>query len=484
MLLRATSKCVTAPKFCRRPKSWVALARKARQAVIMEGMPTLLLRRLPHAEVLDDPEFLEPYRLDESPVAGNLPLAVVKPRSPEDLRELVRLAKSEGFGLVPRGAGTGKAGGCVPTGRAVVVDMGAWPGQIQVSSQNLTLTAPASAWLRDVKSAAEAADLFYPPDPNSWPLCAFGGSLATNAGGPNACKYGMTRHWVLAVDALMDDGEIHSFGIGSVKANAGPNLAQLLIGSEGIFGMITGATVRLIPKPTEFLTLLLPVADFQDLLELPGQLCAKGFLPAAFEFFDPAVLAELREKGPEEARRLPGTALAILEFDDRGCASEAFIAALTEALGPVSEHLQLASESRQRDHIWNIRRLTSAFLKELHPKKVSEDIVVPRSRIPDFFEGLESLRIPAVTYGHLGDGNLHVNLLAAGETEPAELERQVMDLFKLAVELGGTLSGEHGIGLAKREAFLALSDPGQIELLRSLKRAWDPDGIFNPGKVI
>ena len=444
-------------------------------------LPTL---RLPHAEVLEQPEILEPYRFDESHVAGNLPLAVVKPKSREDLRELVRLAKAEGFGLVPRGAGTGKAGGCVPMGRVVVVDMGAWPGETHVSNQNLTLTAPASAWLRDVKSAAEESNLFYPPDPNSWPLCAFGGSLATNAGGPNACKYGMTRHWVLAVDALLADGEIHSFGIGSVKANVGPSLAQVLIGSEGILGLIVGATVRLIPKPTEFLTLLLPVSNFRDLLELPGQLCANGFLPAAFEFFDPAVLAELRESGPEEARRLPGTALAILEFDDRGCTSEAFISSLTEALGPVSEHLQMASESRQRDQIWNIRRLTSAFLKEIHPKKVSEDIVVPRNRLPEFFEGLESLKIPAVTYGHLGDGNLHVNLLAAGETEPGELERQLMDLFKLAIKLGGTLSGEHGIGLAKRDAFLALSDPAQIELLRGLKRVWDPAGIFNPGKVI
>ena len=447
----------------------------------MSTLPTL---RLPHAEVLEHPETLEPYRFDESHVVGNLPLAVVKPKSREDLRELVRIAKAEGFGLVPRGAGTGKAGGCLPMGRAVVVDMSAWPGEIHVSNQNLTLTAPASAWLRDVKGAAEDSNLFYPPDPNSWPICAFGGSLATNAGGPNACKYGMTRHWVLALDALMADGEIHSFGIGSVKANVGPSLAQVLIGSEGIFGLIVGATVRLIPKPTELLTLLLPVSHFQDLLKLPGQLCAKGFLPSAFEFFDPAVLAELRESGPEEARRLPGKALAILEFDDRGCTTEAFISSLTDALGPVSEHLQIASESRQRDQIWNIRRLTSAFLKELHPKKVSEDIVVPRNRISDFFEGLEKLKIPAVTYGHLGDGNLHVNLLAAGETEPVVLERQLMDLFKLSINLGGTLSGEHGIGLAKREAFIALSDPGQIELLRALKRAWDPAGIFNPGKVI
>lgn len=444
----------------------------------------MLNLRLPHATVLTGDDSLEAYRRDESHVTGPMPLAVVRPRSASDLRELVRLAKAENFSIVPRGAGTGKAGGCVPTSNSVVVDLSHWPGVIEVSKQNLTLKAPASAWLRDVKGAADDAKLFYPPDPNSWLICAFGGSLATNAGGPNACKYGMTRNWVLSVDALMGDGEIHTFGTSSVKQNVGPNLAQLLIGSEGIFGMILGAVVRLIPQPSEFITLLLPAHRFEDLLDLPGQLCASGFLPSAFEFFDPAVLTELRVHGPEEARRLPGEALAILEFDDRGCSSDPFIASLVDALGRTAEHLQIASEARQRDQIWAIRRLTSAFLKERHPKKISEDIVVPRSRISEFYSRLEQLKIPVVTYGHLGDGNLHVNLLSAGETEATELNEQLMSLFRLSVELGGALSGEHGIGLAKRDAFLTFSDPYQIELLRSLKRAWDPNGIFNPGKII
>jgi FAD/FMN-containing dehydrogenase len=444
----------------------------------------LLLSQLPDTEVLLDREALEPYRRDESHLEQPAPLAVVRPRSPAALRALVGLAKREGFGLVPRGAGTGKAGGCLAHGPSVVVDFGAWPGDIQVSRPDLLLRAPCSAWLREVKGAAEAEGLFYPPDPNSWPLCAFGGSLATNAGGPNACKYGMTRHWVLSVDALLADGEVHTLGIGSVKANTGPSLVQLLVGSEGIFGLIVGATVRLIPLPQQRLTLLLPVARFEDLIELPGILCAAGYLPSAFEFFDPAVLSELRAHGPEEARRLPGEALALLEFDDRDCAGEAFMAGLLEVMGPLASQVQAATEARQREDLWAVRRMTSAFLKERHPKKVSEDIVVPRSRLKDFFAGLERLGIPAVTYGHLGDGNLHVNLLAAGETEPALLEAQLMDLFRLSVSLGGTLSGEHGIGLAKRAAFLELAEPGHLAMLRSLKQALDPDGIFNPGKVI
>jgi glycolate oxidase len=443
-----------------------------------------LLKGLPEATVIRDPSDLEAYLRDESHVRGVLPLAAVKPHGPAALRELVRRAKAEGFGLVPRGAGTGKAGGCVPTDRSVVVDFSAWPGELSVSPQDLCLRAPASALLRDVKAAAAAHGLFYPPDPNSWESCALGGTLATNAGGPNACKYGMTRHWVLAVDALLEDGEVHTFGIPSVKANAGPNLAQLLVGSEGIFGFIVGATLRLTPAPREFTTLLLPVRRWSDLLDLPGRLFAAGFLPSAFEFFDPAVLAELRAHGPEEARRLPGEALAILEFDERGCTSDAFLEALLDLLGPLADGLEVAADERQRQAIWGVRRLTSAFLKERHPRKVSEDIVVPRSRLAEFFEGLERLGLPAVTYGHLGDGNLHVNLLAAGETDPAVVESQVLALFRLAVSLGGTLSGEHGIGLAKREAFLALADPAQLRALRALKAALDPCGIFNPGKVI
>jgi len=439
---------------------------------------------IPEARILTDLGDLAPFLEDESHLRGVPPLAVVKPHGPAALRELVRRAKAEGFGLVPRGAGTGKAGGCLPTERTVVVDFSEWPGEIQVSPQDLCLRAPASAPLREVKATAEGHGLFYPPDPNSWESCALGGTLATNAGGPNACKYGMTRHWVLAVEALLEDGELHTFGISSVKANAGPSLGQLLIGSEGLFGFIVGATLRLTPLPREFTTLLLPVKRWEDLLDLPGRLCGAGYLPSAFEFFDPAVLAELRAHGPEEARRLPGEALAILEFDERGCTSEPFLEGLLDLLGPLADGLEVASDARQRQGIWALRRMTSVFLKERHPKKVSEDIVVPRSRLREFFVGVERLGIPAVTYGHLGDGNLHTNLLAAGETDPALLERQLMDLFGLALSLGGTLSGEHGIGLAKRKAFLALADPAHLRTLRALKQALDPSGIFNPGKVI
>jgi FAD/FMN-containing dehydrogenase len=439
---------------------------------------------LPEATVIQDPDSLEPFLLDESHLHGLRPLAVVRPHGPAALRELVRRAKAEGFGLVPRGAGTGKAGGCLATERTVVVDFSRWPGDIRLSPQDLCLHAPVSAPLREVKAAAEAAGLFYPPDPNSWESCALGGTLATNAGGPNACKYGMTRHWVLSVDVLLEDGEIHTFGIPSVKANAGPALGQLFIGSEGIFGFIVGATLRLTPLPREFCTLLLPVKRWEDLIDLPGTLFGAGFLPSAFEFFDPAVLAELRAHGPEEARRLPGEALAILEFDERGCTSEPFLEGLLDLLGPVAEGLEVAADARQRQGIWAVRRMTSVFLKDHHPHKVSEDIVVPRSRLREFFTGMERLHIPGVSYGHLGDGNLHVNLLAAGETAPPELDRQLMDLFRLAISLGGTLSGEHGIGLAKREAFLALSDPAHIQTLRALKGALDPHGVFNPGKVI
>ena len=181
---------------------------------------------------------------------------------------------------------------------------------------------------------------------------------------------------------------------------------------------------------------------------------------------------------------MPGEGLALLEFDDPGCGSEAFLERLLELLGPVAEDVQSATDARQREALWAIRRQTSVVLKDHFPKKMSEDIVVPRSQVRAFFEGVEKLGLPLVAYGHLGDGNLHVNFLGAGECAPEEMDAHLMALFRLCISLGGTLSGEHGIGLAKREAFLTLSDPYQIAALRAIKRALDPSALFNPGKVI
>ncbi len=441
------------------------------------------LDALPDSRVLRNPAQTSEFTHDESHVRGPSPRAVVKPRSAAALRELVARAGDEGFTLVPRGAGSGKAGGCVPSLGSIVVDLSDWPGEIQVNTANLTLSAPASAPLAAVRERADAQGLWYPPDPNSWPLCSFGGSLATNAGGPNACKYGMTRRWVLSVDALMADGEVHRFGIDSVKQNTGPNLAQLLVGSEGVFGMILGATVALLPRPREHLTLLLPLPDAALLPGLPARLFAAGLVPSALEFWDAAVLADLRAHGPDDARQLPGEALVLLEFDDPGCSHAGFIEPLLDALGPLADTAQLATTGVQREALWAIRRTTSVHLKQRFPKKVSEDVVVPRDRLPEFFARLATLDARTVSYGHLGDGNLHVNLLHAGELDGAALDAALDPLFALCIELGGALSGEHGIGLAKREAFLTHSDPFTIKALRGIKQALDPKGVFNAGKV-
>ncbi|MDR2560475.1 MAG: FAD-binding oxidoreductase [Holophagales bacterium] len=440
------------------------------------------LAKIPNAAVIDLPEALECFRTDESHIIGDLPLAVVKPKGPDALRALVSVAKGEGLTLVPRGTGTGKAGGALPVGASIVVDLSEYPGELKASPEAMALRAPASVFLRDAKSAASEKGLFYPPDPNSWDQCSFGGSLATNAGGPCACKYGVTRHWVLSVDALMEDGEIHRFGVEIVKNNAGPNMTQLLVGSEGIFGIITSAAVRLIPAPKERVAMLLPVSSWGDLLGLPSRLVGGGLVPSALEFWDPQVLQHLRQFGPEEAKSLPGEALAILEFDDAGCTGEKFLGDLMDFLGPLAEHAQAAKDERQREAVWAVRRQTSTMLKEHFPHKVSEDIAVPRPKIEAFFEGAQRLGLPIATYGHLGDGNLHVNIL--GKLGRKEMDAHIMTLFRLVLELGGTITGEHGIGLAKRDAFLALSDPWQVQAIRAMKKALDPCGVFNAGKII
>jgi FAD/FMN-containing dehydrogenase len=208
-----------------------------------------------------------------------------------------------------------------------------------------------------------------------------------------------------------------------------------------------------------------------------------GLLPCAFEFWDPAVLEALRRHGPPDARRLPGEALAVVEFDDAGCTGAAFLSGVLDAMGEMAESAQVAAGEAQRAAVWDIRRQTSAVLKERYPGKVSEDVAVPRSRIGEFFEGAKGLDPPAVTYGHLGDGNLHVNFLLGGG-EGKDAEKAADALFRLALGLGGTITGEHGVGLAKRRAFLELADPWRVGASRALKRALDPCGVFNAGKVI
>lgn len=443
-----------------------------------------IFNKINEATIITDKQILQSYCHDESHITGALPLAVIKPRSLDAIYNLVQIAKQEGLGLIARGAGTGKAGGCLAIQRDIIIDMTDYVGQIYVSKSDLCLTAPASYILKDVKKAALDHGLMYPPDPNSWDICTFGGSLATNAGGPCSCKYGMTRNWVLSVDAIMDDGKVHSFGISSVKCNTGPSFSQLLVGSEGIFGIIIGATVRLIPKPNNLLTLLLPVEQWYDLLDLPSKLFSAGYLPCAFEFWDPDVIHNLRLNGPEVARRMPGIALALLEFDDPDCQSEAFLNGLLDVLGPLADYLQLAMDAKQRAAIWSIRRITSTHIKEFYPKKISEDIVIPRSNIKTFFTSIKEMSIPIVTYGHLGDGNLHINLLEAGNIDINILECQLNDLLKLCIDVGGAISGEHGIGLAKKEAFIKFTDPYHIKSLQSIKYSLDPNCIFNPGKII
>jgi FAD/FMN-containing dehydrogenase len=226
------------------------------------------------------------------------------------------------------------------------------------------------------------------------------------------------------------------------------------------------------------------VREWHQLLDLPARLVGAGFLPSAFEFWDPAVLRDLREHASGDARRLPGEALALLEFDDPDCTQDAFAERLLEVLGPIGDQIEVARTAAQREALWRIRRTTSSHLKARFPHKISEDVVVPRTQLAAFFARCEALGLPMVSYGHLGDGNIHVNFLGAAALPPAERDAALNALFRLCLELGGTLSGEHGIGLAKRDAFIALSDPWQIDALRRIKQALDPDGIFTPGKVI
>ncbi|MEZ0119888.1 MAG: FAD-binding oxidoreductase [Holophagaceae bacterium] len=442
-----------------------------------------LFEHIPDATFLFDQHDLGAYQRDESHIQGLVPWACIRPRSPKALKALVKFAQQEGWALIPRGSGTGKAGGClVDQDRALLVDFSEWPQELMIDPVGMQLTASCSVPLRKVKEEAEAQLLFYPPDPNSWMHCSFGGSLATNAGGPNACKYGMTRNWIVSIDCLMSDGDIHTLGIHGTKDNAGLNLTQLLIGSEGTLGFITKATARLLPKPKEFLTLLISFDNMKDLIRLPGKFSQSGYKPSAIEFFDPLVLQELKNGGLPEARKIQGHAFAIVEFDHEGCTSDLFLASC-ESLFSAATHFQVASDQRQREDLWALRRLTSSFLKERYPSKISEDISIPLNQLESFFYHLEQLQLDCVTYGHLADGNLHVNFLNRDHKSLDAFEDSILNLFRLTKQHGGSLSGEHGIGLAKKKAFVELTDPYTLRAMIKIKQSLDPFNIFNPSKI-
>jgi glycolate oxidase len=411
---------------------------------------------------------------------------VVLPGTVQEIAAIARLCSGGGVPLVVRGAGTGYTGGAVPTRGGVVLSMERLNRILEIDEVNLLAVVEPNVITGQLQRAVEELGLFYPPDPASLDTSSIGGNVAECAGGPRAFKYGTTKRYVLALEAVLPTGEVVRTGSKAVKNVVGYDLTQLLVGSEGTLAIITKVTLRLIPKPPARATLTAGFADIRGAVDGVTALIRRRVVPAAIELIDGdslrAVESHLGGSYPE--------ALLIVECDGTAAAVEEEIGRVESACRDAGAvQVTRAADDAKREELWSTRRQVSLALRATGLLKINHDVVVPRGRVPDLFDVIAELKatfgLPIASFGHAGDGNIHVNLMV-DRSDAGQLARAVQAeqmLFERVVELEGSISGEHGIGFSKAPYLGIELSPETIALMKRLKTAFDPSGILNPGKI-
>ena len=439
--------------------------------------------------VLRSPEDLAVYGYDGT-FEEHRPDVVVLPNTTEQVSEIVSLAGSERIPVVARGMGSGLTAASVPFQGGIALAMTRMNRILEIDPINATAHVEAGVVTADLQTAVEKIGLFYPPDPSSIKHSTIGGNIACNAGGPRCLKYGVTGDYVLGLTAVLADGSILHTGGKPIKDVVGYDLTALLTGSEGTLGIITEALLRLIPKPTAVRTALAEFPALADASRTVNAILSAGIIPATIELMDETAIACI-----EEAMRL-GLSLdvaAILLIETDG-ADEAAVAREVESVAVIcresgARQVKVARDAAERASLWKARRSVSPALARKAPNKLGEDITVPRSAIPEAIRRIKAVSakygLPIVIFGHAGDGNLHPNILF-DKRDPAQwakAEAIVAEEFAIALELGGTLSGEHGVGALKRPYLERALGPISIDVQKRIKAALDPLKILNPGKI-
>jgi len=447
-----------------------------------------LARAFPPDRLVMDAEKREAYGRDESELGAHPPDAVVLVESADEVRTLFAIATRHGVPVVPVAARTGKSGGILAVEGGIAVSVERMTRILEISPEDLVARVEPGVITGRLQAEVEAQGLFYPPDPNSLEMCTIGGNVAENAGGPRALKYGVTREYVLGLTVVVPTGEILRIGRRSIKGVAGYDLTALFVGSEGTLGIVTEATLKLLPRPRHVATALVVFASVDAAARAVSRVLAQGVLPRCLELLDDVALAAAAKTSPY---RFPPGAGAALLLETDGNDEEAVFGEIVRVAelvqGDAAGEVIVAQNEAQRRDIWETRRYLSVNLKTLHPKKLSEDIAVPRSRIPAMIARAKEIGaargLAVAIYGHAGDGNLHCNVLFDREDQRPQVDAAVAGILRAAVDLGGTITGEHGVGLAKRD-FLEYEQGAElVGLQRRLKAFFDPAGILNPGKI-
>jgi len=421
---------------------------------------------------------------------GHRPDIVVIPGSTNEISPIARLCHEQRVPLVVRGTGTGFTGGAVPTCGGVVLSMERLNRILEIDELNLLAVVEPNVVNADLQRAVENVGLFYPPDPASFNQSSIGGNVAECAGGPRAFKYGTTKRYILALEAVLPTGEIIHTGSKAVKNVVGYDLTQLLVGSEGTLAIITKITVRLIPKPPANATMLATFAGIRGAVDAVSEVIRRRVVPAALELVDSDSL-QAQHDFLGVVLVPPGTGAAlIVEVDGTvNGADEDLDRAIEACRAAGATGISRAKTAAERDTIWDVRRQTSNAVKATGLVKINHDVVVPRGRVPELFDVIAELKqtygLRVASFGHAGDGNIHVNiLLKPGDAAEAAKSRDAERfLFTRVVALEGSISGEHGIGFAKAPYLPLELSPEEIALMKRLKAAFDPNNILNPGKI-
>ena len=455
-------------------------------AATVDQIRSALDREIGGSKVLHGEESLARYAGDESEQEPVLPDAVVLAESADDVCKALAVASDLGVPLTPRAAGTGKSGGAVPVAGGIVVCTLGMKAIKEIDRGELLAVVEPGVILGDLYAAVESEGLFYPPDPNSWRDCAIGGNIAENAAGPRAVKYGVTRDYVLGLEVVSGAGQRLRTGRRTPKGVTGYDLTALLTGSEGTLALTVEATLRLRRKPEHVITTMALFADVEEAVKAVSAVLGSGLVPRCLEMTDGTCVGLMRDEGLALDPR--AGAMLIIEVDGDVARCEADLERLggeLDAAGAMA--VLVAQDEAQRARLWATRNELSNIVRKQAKHKISEDVVVQRRDLPALVRLVNAMSertgVKMLSYGHAGDGNLHVNLLWDEEEQLARVEGALDELFRAVVSMGGTLSGEHGIGTSK-SAFLALEQSRElIELQRSIKGVFDPAGILNPGKI-
>lgn len=443
--------------------------------------------------VITSNEALKKYSHDETEDLIFFPEVVVKPKTPQEISAILKLCNTFNIPITPRGAGTGLSGGALPIEKGILLSMERFNSIIEIDERNLQATVEPGVITQVFQNTVKAKGLFYPPDPASKGSCFIGGNLAENSGGPKAVKYGVTSDYVLNLEVVYPTGEIGWTGANVLKNATGYNLTQLIVGSEGTLGIITKAVFKLIPHPTYDLLILVPFVSTEEACQSVAAIFNAGITPSAMELMekDAFLLGKSFAHNTTISVNENAEAYLLIEVDGNDLT---VLYNDCEQIYKVLENFKtgeilFADDATQKETLWKIRRVIGEAVKTQSTYK-EEDTVVPRAELPTLLRGVKSIGkkygFKSICYGHAGDGNLHVNIIKDNMTDEAwnnELPKGITEIFKLCVQLKGTISGEHGIGYVQKPYINIPFDEKTLALQKQIKLIFDPNSILNPGKI-